>query len=200
MEKNSAKLLADIVLSPKSAAYWELKNISEDEHGMPSARAAADLRHELAGVLKELLAGNFGPLNEKLRTYSASVPLLSVESKGGIKSSAWEYSTSSRIQLGDKPAFLVKTRSNTATAPELVFGVLRRALESGALAYLALCRRCGRLFHRKSLKGKFCGSRCRFAYFNTPAERHARYGRLLNKRRRRPTKINRRRRKPKARP
>jgi len=198
MEKNSAKLLADIVLNPKSAAYWELKNISEDEHGMPSASAAGDLRRELAQVLKELLVGNFGPVNEKLRTYSASVPLLSVSLKGGNKSSAWEYSTATRIQLGDKPAFLIQTRSNTATGAEIVFGVLRRALESGAIAYLALCRRCGRLFHRKSLKGRFCGTRCRFAYFNAPAERRARHQRAVNKRRGRPTKINRRR-KPKAR-
>jgi hypothetical protein len=189
MEKNSAKKLADIVLNPRSAAYWELKRISENEHGMPSAHAAADLRHELVRVLKELLVGNFGPVNEKLRTYSASVPLLSVELTRGIKASAWESSTASRIQLGDKPAFLIQTRSNTATAPEIVFGLLRDALESGALAYFALCRRCGRLFHRKSLKGKFCGSRCRFAFFNTPAERHARYHRAVNKRRGRPTKV-----------
>ena len=63
-----------------------------------------------------------------------------------------------RIQLAGKAAYFVEERPDSATAEQIVFGHhLRRALESGEINYLALCKRCARLFFRKSLKGELCG-------------------------------------------
>ena len=58
-----------------------------------------------------------------------------------------------------------------ATPHQLLYGSLRRCVDSGDIAHLALCRKCRRIFYRKSLKGEFCSDECRWSYFNGGEDR-----------------------------
>jgi len=169
MAKNrvtNSKVLADIVLNRRSNAYKELCAIC-DEDGIQSDRPAERLRSELSEVLMDLLRGKFDAVNQKLNEYPrkpASISIASSKTKPAV--SEQFFSTTKAIRIGDNEAFINTVRSNEASPEYLVYGVLARALETGDIQYLGLCKQCEKLFYRKSLKGKFCGDDCRWTAFN----------------------------------
>src|SRR5262245_45300204 len=159
--KTNSRLLADIVLSPRSSAYKELCAMCTDEKGFQSDEAAARLRDELKLLLADLLnARNLDAINKKLADAPAASPLV-------IRVRVSDPTThvpANEIKVGKHRLFLRRTLVGT-TAEQLVYDVLRRALESRDINRLALCE-CEKLFYRQPLKRSFCSDICRWEYHN----------------------------------
>lgn len=180
MGKNSAKILANLVLNSRSNAFKELCEASYDS-GIQSDEVAFSLRHEIATDLKHLLGGkNWNAISEKIIRHTA-VPVLRIQSVVEPRRPESLNSTTTKIRLGATQAILVKSLPDDATAEQIVYRLLARVLETGEIRHLMLCDSCGELFYRKSLKGRFCCNDCRWAHFNSPDERHTRYERAVRK-------------------
>jgi hypothetical protein len=165
--RTNSRLLADIVLNPRSRAYKDLLEMSWDNETQSDA-SAAQLRDELKSTLIDLLqAQNLDVVNEKLAKAPAAPPAV-------VRLRVSEPTTgvpADDIRLG-KHRLFVRRAIIGATAEELVYGVLRRALESKDIERLALCEQCGKLFYRgKSLKRSFCSNQCRWDFHNRSERR-----------------------------
>jgi len=180
MTKNSvtnSKFLADIVRDRRSRAYKNLLKICWDNDAQSDA-SAPRLSEELKLVLIELLKGDSTAANQKLADHGTK-PGLTVIRQGLAAKRSYLNSDVKEVRIGQNKAWVETIFPNDATPEELVYGVLRRALNSGDIKHLELCQTCGKLFYRKSLKGKFCSNDCRWTSFNhrdgREDEAHERY-------------------------
>ena len=190
MSKNSAKYLADIVLSTRSNAFKDLCNRSIDENQHQSDEVALRLRNEITTVLKDLLSGkNWDAISDKLAQHAAAAPVLKIRPIGERRRLGSLNISTTKIRLGATDAHLVTVRADEQTAEQFVYRLLARALETKDIQHLALCRKCGAVFYRKSLKGTFCSDDCRWQHFNSYEERQKRYKNALVKTRGKPTRI-----------
>jgi len=149
-----------------------------DENGFPSDKAAARLRDELKSTLIDLFqGGNLDAINEKLNDRAPTTTPETVRLTAAEKRTPGGNFLVSRKKLifGEQVLFLEKSFRADATPEQLVYGVLRRALESGDIKRLALCEQCQRLFYRGSLKRKFCSDPCQWTYHNRSEKRKKHY-------------------------
>lgn len=182
----NSRFLLDL-LRKRGRAYSDLRAMCWDNDSQ-SDHAALELAENLRSELTEFLRGNFDTINRKLREYSRQPPRIAVrlrESPSRRVQPSDFYTTTKTIRLGNRDVLLETTHSNAATPEELVYGVIRRALESGDIKNLALCQQCEKLFYRDSTKGKFCSDDCHNAHFNNLEDRadkaHERYVRKMRK-------------------
>jgi hypothetical protein len=181
--KTNSRLLADIVLKPRSNAYKDLCAMCTDENGFQSEESdavAARLRDELKSTLIDLLnARNLDAINEKLADKAPgaepAIVALQVSEAKGHASSHDTFWKSEKIRVGNRVLTFKKGFRADATPEQLIYGVLRRSLESGDIARLALCEQCQKLFYRQSLKRDFCSDACRWTFHNhSPARKRQR--------------------------
>ena len=173
--KTDSRLLADIVLNPRSNAYKELCDICTDENGLQSDDAAARLRDELKSILVELLKDNFKPVNAKLVDNVQAPASVSVRPISGKKMLRSLNTHFTKIRIGKNAAYFVEELPDTATPEQLIYGVLRRSLKNDDIARLELCEHCQKLFYRKSLKRNFCSDTCRITFHNHSDKRKQHY-------------------------
>jgi hypothetical protein len=191
MKKNSAKILADLVLNKGSNAFKDLRARSVDENQFQSDAAASRLRSEIAADLKDLLSGkNWDAISEKIQLHATAPSVLRIRPIGDRRARPETLNiTTKRIRLGANEVNLVTVRPDEQSPEQWVYGLLADALETGDIQRLMLCQICGKIFYRKSLKGTFCRNDCRWQHFNSYEERQARYKRAVEKKQGRPTRI-----------
>lgn len=181
MKKNRAKppgkLLAEFVTNPRSAVYSEICAVSIDENELQSDQVAELLRREIQTVISDLLSGqNFERINENLARYTVKPPEIRVRPVA-IRESVHSpdfFSGRKSILLGRHRAYIDSSYEPGATAHQLIYGVLKRALETGDIERLTICRRfaCRKLWYRKSTKGEFSPSSCRWKHRNEEAKKN----------------------------
>jgi hypothetical protein len=168
------------LIKKRGRAYSDLREMCWDNETQ-SDHAANRLSDELKSDLRAFLGGNFSIVNEKLTKYSRQPPLIAVRALRSSQKSLTQdlYTTAKTLRVGDCDVLLETTHSNAASPEELIYGIVRRALESGDIKNLALCHQCEKLFYRKSAKGKFCTDGCHDTHFNNLEDRadkaHDRY-------------------------
>jgi hypothetical protein len=180
MRKNRAipgQLLVEFVNNPRSAIYREVCAISVDENGLQSDVPAANLRTEMRKVLKDLLGErNVDHVAREISRYTRETPEIRIRAIGEKQHlSADSYTAKTEtIHVGRKVYQFDTILPNTYTAHQYMYGLLKRAIESGDAERLGLCRRdaCQKLWYRNNLKSEFCpGSGCRWKHRNATKKR-----------------------------
>jgi hypothetical protein len=144
MKKNRAKppamLLLEFVTDQRSNIYAEMCAASTDANRLQSDEAGALLRSEIESVLRNLLSGrNFDVITENLARYATlKPPEIRLRAVGTSKSAYASdlFSTTKSIRLGSNKVFVDTSYDPSATAHQLIYGVLKRAIETNDIERL----------------------------------------------------------------
>ncbi len=144
--KTPGQLLVEFVSKPRSAVYKEICAASTDENGFQFDGAGARLKSEMKSVLTDLLSGrNFDQINQALCRHASQKKEVKIRAVGENKYYSLDFyiAETRPVSLGRKNICHVDAiYPNPETAHELIYGVLKRALESGGdIEQLGLCRR-----------------------------------------------------------
>ena len=131
---------------------------------LQSDNSAEDLRREFESDLRRLLIGDYETVTEKMTRHVPPPPPIVIHRKAR---------TGEKVRIGDSDVYIETALINGATPHQFLYGSLRRCIDSRDIAYLALCRKCRKIFYRRSLKGEFCSDECRWSYFNGGEDRKA---------------------------
>lgn len=144
------KTLLELIKNRRSRAYRQLSDACVDENGFQSDEAAGRLRNDLESTVRRLLTGDFDAAKDKINSY----PMM--EAPITISRTARTRSHAKKVRVGSWDAYVETEGIVSAPAEQFVYGLLRRALESGDIKHLAVCRTCNKIYYRKSAKGEAC--------------------------------------------
>jgi hypothetical protein len=174
-QNRAAMLFVDLINDPTSEAYADLCAMCIDSNGLQSDRAAAILVGEIRSDLRNLLTGgDLGLVKKKIILHTRKNAAISWGLRyAGKPPQSRFHLIEKKIRLGQRDAYFDTWSAPVehTTAHRLVYGVLRRLLESDEISRLAFCEECEKLFFRKSTKGRFCDNDCRWANNRRKEER-----------------------------